>query len=67
MEVNINEITSTVRAVDGEALLAPATLQKIVQIVLEAVRAEEAHRARVQAEQQVTQGVRASYTGGMGG
>ena len=64
MEVNINEITSTVRAVDGEALLAPATMRHIVQVVLEAVRAEEAHSERVQAERQVTQGMRATYPGG---
>lgn len=58
MEVNINEISSTVRAVDGETLLEPRILQKIVNIVLAAVRDREEHRQRVKAEQRVTGGVR---------
>lgn len=57
MEVHINEIASTVRAVDGEALLAPATLEKILQAVLRAVEEREGHRDRVRAEQRVTRGV----------
>jgi hypothetical protein len=53
MEININEMTSTVRAVDGDALLAPATLKRIVAAVLEAVREREEHRGRVEAERRV--------------
>jgi hypothetical protein len=58
MEVNIGDIVSTVRAVDGDVLLAPQTLQKIVNLVLEAVRQQEEHRMRVRAEQRITGGVR---------
>lgn len=58
MEVHIGEIISTVRAVDGDSLLAPQTLEKIVRAVLVAVREREEHRMRVRAEQRVTGGVR---------
>lgn len=58
MEVNIGEVVSTVHAVDSDSLLAPQTLEKIVRIVLEAVREQEEHRMRVRAEQRITGGVR---------
>jgi hypothetical protein len=57
MEVYIGEIMTTVRAVDSDSLLAPQTLEKIVRIVLEAVREQEEHRNRVRAEQRITGGV----------
>ena len=58
MEVEINDIVSTVRTIDGDALLAQPTLTKIVQVVLEAVREREEHRMRVRAEQRISAGVR---------
>jgi hypothetical protein len=57
MEVQIGELSSTVRAVDGDALLAPQTLERIVRAVLQAVRDEQEHARRVQSEQRVTPGV----------
>jgi hypothetical protein len=57
MQVEINEVISTVRAVDGDALLAPQTLQRIVTAVIEALENVEAHRERVRAETQVRGGV----------
>ena len=63
MEVNIDELVSTVHAVDSEALLAPQTLEKIVRLVLRAVREQEEHRARVRAEQRITGGVREELEG----
>ena len=57
MDVQINELQSTVRAVDGDSLLSPRTLSKIVQSVLEAVKDEEGHKKRVRAEQRITDGV----------
>ena len=57
MEVNINEIVSNINVVDDNSLLSPPVLQKIVQIVLEALRENEEHRMRIRAEQQVTRGV----------
>ena len=58
MEVNIAEIVSTVRAVDGDSLLSPQTLQKIVGVVLEAVNEQAEHRKRVRLEQRISSGVR---------
>ncbi len=63
MEVQIGEIVSTVRAVDGASILAPRTLAEIVRVVLEAVREREEHAARVRAEQRVTGGVRDELEG----
>jgi hypothetical protein len=63
MDVHIGEIVSTVRAVDGDALLAPQTLEKIVRAVLRAVEEREAHACRVKAEQRVTSGVRQEQEG----
>jgi len=42
---------SSVRAVDGDSLLAPQTFQKIVAVVMKAVEEREAHRDRVKSEQ----------------
>lgn len=60
MDVNINEVVSTVRAVDGEGLLSPKTLETIVRAVLEAMREQEAHTQRIKAEQRVAGSVRTS-------
>jgi hypothetical protein len=57
MDVHIGDVTSTVRAVDGDSLLAPQTMEKIVRVVLQAMRDQEEHGKRVRAEQRVTGGV----------
>jgi hypothetical protein len=51
MEVIINEITSRVRAVDGESALAPQTLNSIVRAVMQAIEARDDHGRRVREEQ----------------
>ena len=58
MDVEIGEVVSTVRAVDGDAALAPETMAKIVRAVLAAVREQQDHDRRVRAERRVTGGVR---------
>lgn len=58
MEVHIADVVSTIRTVDGEALLAPATMERIVRAVLRAIEEREAHQERVRAEQRITGGVR---------
>jgi len=58
MEVNIQDVVATVHAVDGEALLAPRTLEKIVRAVLLAVREHEDHGRRLKLENKVTPGSR---------
>jgi|HubBroStandDraft_3_1064219.scaffolds.fasta_scaffold294954_2 hypothetical protein len=57
MEVNIEDVVSTIRAVDGDSVLSPKTMEKIVRTVLEAVHQREQHRKRVQTERKVTGGV----------
>jgi hypothetical protein len=52
-EVNINDIVSSVRAVDGESLLSPEVLEKIVSAVLDAVQEREEHQIRVRRERQL--------------
>lgn len=59
MNVEINEVASTVRAVDGEALLSPRVLAGIVAAVTQAVRDADAHDKRVHAERRITDGVSA--------
>ncbi len=57
MEVEIGNVTSTVRAVDGDSLLAPQTLEKIVRAVLQAVNEQEKHHKRAKSERRITGGV----------
>ena len=57
MDVHINEMQTNVRAVDGDSLLTPQTLQKIVKIVLAAIDEDKAHAERMDAEQRITGGV----------
>ena len=47
MQVIINELVSNVRALDGQSVLSPATLQRVVATVLEAVHQEEEHKQRM--------------------
>jgi hypothetical protein len=57
MQVNIEDVVSTVRTVDGEALLSPPILRRIVSAVLLAVDERESHARRVRAEQRIGGGV----------
>jgi hypothetical protein len=57
MEVEINELQSTVRAVDHESLLSPQMINRIIRLVLAAVDDRDNHRKRVKAEQRITDGV----------
>ncbi len=63
MDVNISDIVSTVHVVDGDVLLAPQTLAKIVQVVLQAVHEQKEHGMRVQAEVRISGGVHDEQTG----
>ena len=57
MDVEIGEVVTTVKAVDGSALLTPDILSQIVAAVLRAVHDDWAHQARVLVERRVTGGV----------
>jgi hypothetical protein len=47
MDVQINELHSTVDAIDGDALLMPQTLERIVRAVVAALDARQRDRAAV--------------------
>ena len=57
MEINIGEVNSTVRATDSASLLAPEVMERIVRVVLERVREEEAHRERAESERRLSPGI----------
>jgi hypothetical protein len=50
MDVQINELRSTVDAVDGDALLMPQTLERIVRSVMQALDARTRDREIVRSE-----------------
>ncbi len=53
MEIEIGELVSTVHAVDGDTVLAPAVMQEIVRVVVAAVRRDLAHEQRTQSERRL--------------
>jgi len=57
MEVEIGDLRSTVRAIDGDELLSTSTLERIVRIVLQAIDERDAHRWRVRVEEQISTGI----------
>lgn len=57
MEVNIDELVSNVHAVDGDTLLTPQVMRRIVQAVMTAMEQQQLHQQRTAAEQRVTSGV----------
>lgn len=63
MDVHINEVVSTVRAVSGDTLLSQRTLQKIVKTVLGAVQAQKADEEQRKKDRRVTNGARDEQEG----
>jgi len=59
MDVEIGEVASNVRTVDGSSLLAPELMERIVRAVLQALEEKQARDARVRAERRITDGVSA--------
>lgn len=57
MQVLIDEIVSSVRALDGEALLDERVLTLIVDAVMRAIELQQDLAARSDAEQRITRGV----------
>lgn len=58
MEVHINDIVSTVHAVDGDSL-SPRKMEELMQGFLRAVDQRDDHRRNVLAERRITAGVAA--------
>jgi len=57
MDVEIGQLNSTVRAVDGHALLTPQVMQTIVAAVAQAINDRDSQEKRARSERQVTGGV----------
>jgi hypothetical protein len=63
MDVHINEVVSTVRAVSGDSMLSQRTLQKIVKTVLGAMQAQKSDEERTKRDRRVTNGARDEQEG----
>jgi hypothetical protein len=63
MEVQINEIVSSIRTVDQQQLLSPKLIERLVQEVMRAMDERDAHRRRVAGERKITSGVRDEQEG----
>jgi hypothetical protein len=59
MDVHIGEMNSTVQMTDSQALLSPQILEKIISVVLQRVREDDAHREQVEDERRLRPGVTA--------
>ena len=59
MDVEINEVVSTIRAVDGQALLSPQMVRRLVETMMQALTDHLEHDKRTKKESQVTGGVSA--------
>lgn len=66
MQVHINEVVSRVRAVDGESLLSPTAMQRIVGAAVTAMKDEQA-RDRSRSQDTRLDGGDAPESGGLGG
>jgi hypothetical protein len=63
MEVQINEIVSSIRTVDQQQLLSPKLLQRLVHEVMRAIEERDAHKRRIKDERKITSGVRDEIEG----
>jgi hypothetical protein len=56
MDVHIGEMTSTVRAVDGDSLLTPELVDRLVQAVLARLDSMQDRKRRGEAERELRNG-----------
>jgi hypothetical protein len=63
MDVQINEIVSSIRTVDQQQLLSPKVTERLVAEVMRAMDARDAYRRRVRDERRITTGVRDEQEG----
>jgi hypothetical protein len=59
MDLEIGEVTSTMRTMDSDALVSPRVLEKIVAAVMQAMKDGQGHDKRAMSERAITGGVSA--------
>jgi hypothetical protein len=64
MDIDIQEVTGTVRAVDGAGLLNPRTVEIIVAAVIAALERRKRSEQQAKADTRVTRGVAAEQEHG---
>lgn len=64
MDIDIQEVTGTVRMVDGAGLLNPGTLETIVAAVMAALERKKRHDEQARSDTRVTRGVAAEQEHG---
>jgi hypothetical protein len=57
MDIHIENAIGTVKAVDGDSLLSPQTLERIISAVLSAIDERQLRKDRSKADTSVTSGV----------
>lgn len=57
MNVEIGEVSSTMRTVDSDMLLTPRMLDRIAEATEERIKDHDAHEKRAKAERRITGGV----------
>lgn len=57
MNVEIGEVSSTMRTVDSDMLLSPRMLDRIADATAERIKDRDAHEKRAKAERRITGGV----------
>jgi hypothetical protein len=57
MDVHIDDLVGTVRSVDGDALLTPQLLDRIVRAVLHEIEERRARERHLRSERRITAGV----------
>jgi hypothetical protein len=55
MEINVSDVSTSIRAADASTLLTPQILERIVAIVVQRVFEEHEKQARIKAERSLEQ------------
>ena len=56
-QIEIDEVVSTIRAIDGATLVSPQVMRQLVRAVVQAVNDHQEHEMRAAAERRITGGV----------
>jgi hypothetical protein len=57
MNINVSDVSTSIRAVDASTLLTPQVLERIVAVVVQRVQEEQHKQARIKAERSLEQSI----------